>query len=332
MVRKGIVAGASAVVGFSMIWAGSAKAETINGTGGTFPAPIYQKWFQQYGQESGVQFNYQALGSGAGIKAITNHTVDFGASDAPLTDPQMHAAPGIMHIPTVAGAVVISYRIPGINAGIHLTGDVIADIYLGKITKWNDPRITSLSPGTHFPALAITPFHRADGSGTTNIFTTYLSQLSGDWKNQVGHGTAVRWLRGLGGKGNAGVAELLKQSDGGIGYIELAYAVQNAIPYAAIRNSHGKYIFPSVESTVIAAEGSTMPPDFRKVITNTASPAGYPITGFTFILVYKNAKPEVKKFLDWALTKGQSEVSTLYYAPLPPNIKKRALAAVSEIR
>lgn len=324
-----------ALAAFAML-AGAARADVLNGAGATFPQPLYQRWFQEYKDKTGVEINYQGIGSGGGIKNITAHAVDFGASDAPMSDAELAQAPGIIHIPTVAGAVVVAYN-NGIGPGIHLTGDVIADIYAGKITRWDDPRITRLSPGTKFPSTPITPFHRSDGSGTTNIFTNYLCQVSGDWNDAVGHGKSVRWPIGLGGKGNPGVAALIKQTDGGIGYIELAYAVKNNIPYAAIRNAKGNYIYPTVEATTAAADGCTLPKDFRKVITNTSAPQGYPITGFTFLLVYADgSKPAVKDFLKWMLTDGQQNVSgvdkDLLYAPLPESVRNRALAAVDSMK
>jgi len=310
----------------------AAHAQVLTGAGATFPAPLYQKWFQEYSQQHGVRINYQAIGSGGGIKQITAHAVDFGASDAPMSAAELALAPGIVHIPTVAGAVVVAYNIPGILAGIHLTGPVVADIFQGKIANWNDPRIAKLNPGVKFPTLAISTFHRSDGSGTTNIFTTYMSQVSGDWKDTVGAGKSVKWPKGLGGKGNPGVAALIKQNEGGIGYIELAYAVQNSIFYAAVQNARGKFIYPSVASTTAAAEGVTLPPDFRKVITNTIAPNGYPITGFTFLLVYRNSSPALKGFLNWMLTTGQHDASGLLYAPLPAGVQKRALAAVASLK
>jgi phosphate transport system substrate-binding protein len=310
----------------------AAQAQSLTGAGATFPAPLYQRWFQEYAAKTGVQINYQPLGSGAGIKLISAHSVDFGASDAPMSDTELAGAPGIIHIPTVAGAVTVAYNIPGVGPGIHLTGDVIADIFLGEITKWNDPRITKLSPGTNFPSTAIIPFHRSDSSGTTNIFTTYLSAVSPDWNSSVGSGKSVTWPVGLGGPKNAGVAALIRSNDGGIGYIELAYAVQNNIPYAAVRNARGNFIYPSVASTTAAADGSSLPPDFRKVIVNTGSPAGYPITGFTFLLVYPQSKPELKAFLQWALTTGQDDAAGMYYAPLPDSVRKKALAKVDALQ
>ena len=322
-----------AALGLALLGGASAQAQQINGAGATFPAPLYLKWFQEYKNATGAQVNYQAIGSGGGIKNITAHAVDFGASDAPMSEAELSAAPGILHIPTVAGAVVVAYNIPGVGPGIHLTPTVIADIFLGKITKWNDPQITRLSPGTKFPATPIFTAHRSDGSGTTNIFTTYLSEVSPEWKDSVSAGKSVHWPIGLGGKGNAGVAQLIKQNEGGIGYIELNYAVTYTISYAAVRNARGAYIYPSVESTTVAADGVMLPADFRKVIVNTSSAKGYPITGFTFLLVYKNGtRPEVKKLLEWCLTTGQNDAAELQYAPLPPGVKRRALAAVASIR
>jgi phosphate transport system substrate-binding protein len=325
----------AAALGLAAFGAASAQAQQINGAGATFPAPLYLKWFQEYGGKTGAQINYQAIGSGGGIKNITAHSVDFGASDAPMTEAELRAAPGILHIPTVAGAVVVAYNLPGIGAGIKLTPSVVADIFLGKITNWSDPQITRLNPGTNFPRLAISPVHRSDGSGTTNIFTTWLSEVSPEWGGENGPraGKSVHWPIGLGGKGNQGVAQYLKSTEGGIGYVELNYAVTNVIAYAQIRNAKGRFIYPSVKTTTIAADGVTLPPDFRKVIVNTSAPQGYPITGFTFLLVYRNGtRPEVKKLLRWCLTTGQGDAESLQYAPLPPSVQRRALAAVDSIR
>lgn len=329
---KHSVALALGVAAIALTGASGARAQSLNGAGATFPEPLYKRWFQEYGQAKGVQINYQAIGSGGGIKAITGHTVDFGASDAPMNATELAAAPGILHIPTVAGAVCIAYNVPGLPEHIKLTGPVIADLFLGKISKWNDPAIARLNPGVNLPATSVYPVHRSDGSGTTNIFTTYLSEVSGEWKGQIGAGKSVKWTKGIGGKGNPGVAALVKQTEGGIGYIELAYAIQNNIPYASVRNARGNYVLPTVASTTAAAEGSTLPADFRKVIVNTAAPQGYPITGFTFLLVYPNSKPELKQFLEWALTEGEKGAETLYYAPLPVNVQKRALAVVSRLK
>lgn len=323
---------AATALALTSLLAAGAHAQSLTGAGATFPAPLYQKWFQEYKSKTGVEINYQAIGSGGGIKAITARSVDFGASDAPMSEAELSKAPGVLHIPTVAGAVVVAYNIPGVGPGIHLTQEVIADIFLGKITKWDDSRITKLSPGTKFPNTTIAPFHRSDGSGTTNIFTTFLSEVSGDWKDQIGAGKSVRWTKGLGGKGNPGVSALIKQTEGGVGYIELAYAVKNVIPYAAVRNAKGNFIYPNVASTTAAADGSTLPADFRKVITNTKAAQGYPITGFTFLLVYRDSKPELKKFLNWALTTGQDQADDLLYAKLPAGVQKRALAAVASLK
>jgi phosphate transport system substrate-binding protein len=328
-----VKAAALVALGLTLFGGVKAQAQDLNAAGATFPAPLYLKWFQEYKDQTGVQINYQAIGSGGGIKDITGHVVDFGASDAPMNAEELRGAPGILHIPTVAGAVCISYNVGGIQSGLRFSGDVVADIFEGKITKWNDPHITSLNPGTKFPNESISTTHRSDGSGTTNILTTYLSEVSPSWKANVGAGKAVHWPVGLGGKGNQGVAQYIKQNEGSIGYIELAYAVTNNIPYALIRNQKGKFIYPSVETTTAAASGVTLPPDFRKVITNTEAPGGYPITGFTFLLVYKNGtKPAVKKFLNWMLTTGQKDAPGLQYAPLPANVAKRALAAVATIQ
>ncbi len=311
---------------------GGSGGDALTGAGGTFPQPIYAKWFQEYGQAHGLQINYQAIGSGGGIKDITGKAVDFGASDAPMTDAQVAAAPGIVHIPTVAGAVTLAYNLPGVPAYLHLTGPVIANIFLGKITHWNDPAITGLNPGVNLPATPIQVAHRSDGSGTTNIFTTYLGDVSPQWNTQVGHGVSVKWPVGLGGKGNAGVAQLVQQNVGCLGYVELAYVLTNHITYADVQNASGKFVAPSVASTTSAVAGVPMPPDFRKVATNTSNPAGYPITGFTFILVYPNAKPQVKSLLQWCLTDGQKEAPGLNYAPLPTNIQTLAEAALAKIQ
>jgi len=304
----------------------------LNGAGATFPEPLYQKWFQEYKGKTGVAINYQAIGSGGGIKNITARAVDFGASDAPMNDAELKAAPGILHVPTVAGAVCVAYNVPGVPAHIHLSGDVIAKMFLGQIKTWNDPAIANLNPAVKFPATPIVAAHRSDGSGTNNIFTTYLSQISPDWKQSVGSGKSVKWPNGLGGKGNSGVAQLLQQNQGSVGYVELAYAIQNKISYADVQNAAGKFIAPSVASATAAAQGVTLPPDFRKVITNTSDPNGYPITGFTFLLVFPYGKPEVKKFLQWAMTDGQKDAAALYYAPLPPGVQKRAQDEVNTLK
>ncbi len=313
---------------------GSAQnSAQINGAGGTFPQPLYAKWFQEYGQAHNVQINYQPIGSGGGIKGITGHTVDFGASDAPMNDSEMQAAPGIQHIPTVAGPVTVSYNVPGVPSHLHLTGPVIANMFLGTIKAWNDPQIKGLNPTINLPATPIIACHRSDGSGTTNIFTTYLSAVSPQFQQQIGAGKSVNWPNGLGGKGNAGVAQLVQKSAGAVGYVELAYVMQNNLTYADVQNKSGKFIAPSVASATAAVAGVTLPDDFRAVPINTPAPDGYPITGFTFILVYKTGtKPQVKDFLTWALSDGQKDAAGLFYAPLPASVQKKAQAAVAAIQ
>ena len=321
-----------AAVGLAVLGGGAAQAQ-VNGAGATFPAPLYLKWFQEYHQDGGPAVNYQAIGSGGGIKNITAHAVDFGASDAPMNAAELAAAPGILHIPTVAGAVVVAYNVSGIGPGLSFTPAVIADIFLGKITKWNDPAIAKINKGVKLPTTSIAPAHRSDGSGTTNIFTTFLAETSPEWASSVGAGKSVKWPIGLGGKGNQGIAQYLKTTDGGIGYIELNYAVTNNITYGPVRNSKGKFIYPTVAATTAAVDAVTLPADFRKVAVNTGAATGYPITGFTYLLVYKNgSKPEVKKLLNWMLTTGQKDAAGMQYAPLPPGVKTRALAAVASMR
>jgi len=306
------------------------SGKTLTGAGATFPAPLYQKWFQEYAQKGGVQINYQPIGSGGGIKAISSHTVDFGASDAPLSDDELKTAPGLLHIPTVAGPVVVLYNLPGLTKPLNLDGATIAGMFDGKITTWNDPKIAALNPGVTLPATPLVSVHRADGSGTTNAFTTYLNTVSPDWK-AIGAGKSVKWPGGVGAKGSPGVTALVQQTPGAVGYAELNFAQQNKVPFAAVRNAKGKFITPSVDSTVAAAAGISLPPDFRKVIVNTPAPDGYPIASFTYLLVYPNAKPEVKPFLKWALTDGQKDASGLSYAPLPANVQKQALAQVEKL-
>jgi len=304
-----------------------ADSTLINGAGGTFPYPIYSKWFDEYTKVNpSVTFNYASIGSGGGIKQITAKTVDFGASDGPMTMDQLTQAPGrIYHIPTVMGAVCVSYNVEGVGKGLKLTGDVLADIYLGKITKWNDPRITEQNAGVDLPDTSIVVMHRSDGSGTTYIFTDYLSKVSSEWKGKVGKSTSVNWPLGLGGKGNEGVSGLIRQTPGSIGYIELAYAKENNIPYAFMKNQSGNYIEPTLESTSKAADGAVIPPDFRASVVNSPNPEAYPIASFTWLLIYKQMDDHVKgkaivDFIRWAITDGQKYAEELDYAPLPPNV------------
>lgn len=299
--------------------------KTLLGAGSTFVYPLFSKLFYVYNQETGIKINYQSIGSGGGILQLKNKTVDFGDSDAPLTNDQAKGmGADVLHIPMCSGAVVISYHIPGVTDTLKLTPDVIAGIYLGRITLWNDAKITGINPGVKLPALNIAVAHRSDGSGTTNIFTDYLSKISPDWKSKVGKGTAVNWPAGLGGKGNEGVSGLVKQTPGGIGYIELAYAVQNKMLFAKIQNKSGNFITPSIASTSTAGNVQ-MPADSKVSLTNTDAPEGYPISGFTWALIYKEqsysgrSKERARNLLDllwWNIHEGQPYCAGLYYAPL----------------
>jgi phosphate transport system substrate-binding protein len=307
-----------------------ADAVLINGAGSTFMYPALTKWFEVYSSiDSTVQFNYQAIGSGAGIKQVTAKTVDFGGTDGPMTMDQMTQAPGrIYHIPMVMGAEAIAYNLPGVAQGLKLTPEVIAGIYLGTITQWNDAKITEANPGVNLPSQSIVVAHRSDGSGTTFIFTDYLSSISPEWKSKVGKGTSVNWPVGLGGKGNQGVSGILKQSPGSIGYVELAYAKQNNLTYAVVQNQGGSFIEPTVESTSEAAAGANIPDDFRVSIVNSTNPKAYPICGFSWMLIYKNIDDPVKGkalvgFAKWAVTEGQKYSADLDYAPLPSDLVER---------
>ncbi len=315
----------------------------LNGAGATFPYIIYSKWFDVYHQKTGIEFNYQSIGSGGGIKQVTEGTVDFGASDAPMKDEQIadfkskHGS-DILHIPTVMGAVVVTYNLPEIGKGLKLTPDVLAGIYLGEITKWNDSKITSINKGMKFPNEPIFVAHRSDGSGTSNIFTGYLTKVSGTWKSKVGQGPSVNWPVGLGGKGNEGVAGLVKQTEGAIGYVELAYAVQNKLPYASLKNKAGNYVEPTFESVSSAAAGflKAMPEDFRVELTDADGKNSYPISGFTWLLINKNMQDKSKakaivEFLKWAETDGQKYAKDLYYAPLPKEVVKLVEKKISTI-
>ncbi|MEW8958875.1 MAG: phosphate ABC transporter substrate-binding protein PstS [Moorella sp. (in: firmicutes)] len=313
---------------------------SLNGAGASFPYPLYSKWIAEYNKVApNVNIDYQSIGSGGGIKGITEETLDFAGSDAPMTDEQMRKAPGqIFHIPTVMGAVVITYNLDGVNSGLKLTPEVISGIFLGKIKKWNDPALTSLNPDVKLPDKDITVVHRSDGSGTTNIFTDYLSSVSPEWQEKVGKGTAVEWPVGIGAKGNEGVAGTVKQTPGGIGYVELAYAVQNRLPYAFIKNQAGKFVEPSLDTTTAAAAGSAskMPEDMRVSIVNAPGENSYPIAGYTYLLVYKDQKDkdkgtELVKFLWWAVHDGEKYAKDLLYAPLPENVVKLAEAKIKQI-
>jgi phosphate transport system substrate-binding protein len=294
----------------------------ITGAGATFPFPLYSKWFSDYNkQHPDVQINYQSIGSGGGIKQITERTVDFGASDAPMNDEEMARAPGIQHIPTVLGAVVVVYNVPGLS-GLKLTPETLSGIFLGRITKWNDPALARDNPGAKLPDSAIAVAHRSDGSGTTAVFTDYLSKVSPAWKSGPGAGKSVSWPAGLGGKGNEGVTGIVKQTQGAIGYVELAYANQNKLPVAEIRNHDGDFVKASIDTVSAAAEKVALPDDYRVSITDAPGANAYPISAFTYILVYKDQPDAAKgealvRFLWWAIHDGQKLAGALDYAPLP---------------
>ena len=314
----------------------------LTGAGATFPAPLYSKWFNEYAAKTGVKINYQSVGSGAGIQQISEQTVDFGASDAPMTDAEMAKAKGgpIMHIPTVVGLVVIAYNLPSVSQPIKLSGSLIADIFLGKITKWNDSRLAALNAGVKLPAKDILVVHRSEGSGTTFIFTSYLSGVSPAWKSGPGTGKDVKWPVGLGGKGNEGVAGAVKQTVGAVGYIELAYAKQNNISVAEVKNAAGKFVAPSVESATAAAAGvgAKLPPntDYRVSIINAPGADAYPISSFTWLLVYKNMPDAAKAkklqdFLKWAMSTGEMSAPQLFYAPLPDQLKTQLSVRIDSL-
>ncbi|HEX4133136.1 MAG TPA: phosphate ABC transporter substrate-binding protein PstS [Bryobacteraceae bacterium] len=315
-------------------------AETINAAGATFPAPIYQKWFGEYKMaHPDVQINYQAIGSGGGIRQLTEGTVDFGASDMPLTDEQIKAVKvKPLHFPTVLGAVVLSYNIPGFSGTLKLTPEAIAGIYLGEIKKWNDPKLTSANPGAKLPASDIQVVHRSDGSGTSFIFTDYLSKVSSEWKMKVGANTSVSWPLGLGGKGNDGVEGLVKQTPGSIGYVELIYAVQNKMAFADVKNAAGKFMTPSFQSVSEAAAASKeMPADFRASITDAPGVKTYPISSFTWLLIPSEIKDPARKkaitgFLSWMMTTGQKDCEALSYAQLPKAVVAREQKQIALIK
>ncbi len=324
-----------------MATASLAGAETlVNGAGATFPYPLYSKWFSEYAKiDKSVKFNYQSIGSGGGVKQITAQTVDFGASDAFLSDAQLNAAPGkLLHIPTVMGAVVVTYNLPGVAKGLKLNSEDVANIFLGKITKWNDKRIADDNPGVNLPDKAIIVVHRSDGSGTTSIFTDYLSGVSNEWTQKVGKGTAVKWPVGLGGKGNEGVAGQVKTTQYTIGYVELAYAFENKLPFATLKNVAGSWVEPSIQSTSSAAAAAIkhMPADYRISLVNQPAKDAYPIVGFTWLLVYQDQKDKVKgkkivEFLNWSLHKGQKMAAPMLYAPLPESVLKMVEKTIKTI-
>jgi phosphate transport system substrate-binding protein len=329
------------ILGFAIAFGLSASASAqmmINGAGATFPYPIYSKWFDAYTKvDSAVRFNYQSIGSGGGQKQILSQTVDFGASDGPMSDENLGKAPGkILHIPTVAGAVVITYSLPG-NPALKLDGDTIAGMYLGQIKKWNDPKLAALNPGVKLPDQDVVVVHRSDGSGTTFIFTDYLSKVSPEWKSKAGNNTSVNWPTGIGGKGNEGVSGQVKQTPGAVGYVELIYAVQNKMPYADVKNSAGEFVKATPDSVTAALATADVPDDFRFSMTNAPGKDAYPIAGATWLLVYEQQKDPAKgkklvAFLKWALSDGEKMVKDLDYAPLPDTLRERVLKRIQEIK
>jgi len=312
---------------------------TLNGAGATFPYPIYSKWFSEYHKaHSDVQVNYQSIGSGGGIRQVLAGTVDFGASDGPMTDEQLgQAKVKILHVPTVLGAVVPAYNIPGVTGEVKFTPEALAGIFLGKITTWNDKALAAANPGVNFPNQAIVVIHRSDGSGTSYIFTDYLSKVSADWKNGPGKGTSVKWPVGLGGKGNEGVAGMIRQMEGSIGYVELIYALQNKITYGSMKNPAGEFVKASLESvTTAAASVKSMPADFRVSITNAPGKGAYPISSFTWLLIpTKSQDPNKGKILtdllNWCETDGQKLAADLSYAPLPDTVVAKVKQAIKQV-
>jgi phosphate transport system substrate-binding protein len=318
-----------------------ASAEQINltGAGATFPYPIYSKWFDMYHKSTGVQINYQSIGSGGGIQQVKAGTVDFGASDAPLSNARLKEMPrSVLHFPTVAGAVVLAYNLPSVTAPLQLTPETVAGIYLGKITMWNDKRIAASNPGVTLPGAPIFPVHRSDGSGTTYIFVSYLSDVSTEWKELVGANTSVSWPVGVGGKGNEGVAGLVRQTPNSIGYVELAYAKQNKFSVAHVQNRSGKFIEPTLASTTAAAAGAApaLAKDVRTPIVNSPAPDAYPITGLTFLLIYQDQKNAAKAkaladFIAWSMDEGQKHAEELDYARLPDPVVRVNLTNLTKL-
>ena len=320
----------------------STTSQGLTGAGATFPYPIYSKWFSDYAARTGVKINYQSIGSGGGIRQLSEMTVDFGASDAPMSDAEMAAAKGgpILHFPTVMGAVVVTYNLPGVTAALKLTPAVLADIFAGRVTKWNAPAIASLNAGVTLPAKDILVVHRSDGSGTTYIFTSFLSAAVPTWKAGPGAGKEVAWPIGLGGKGNEGVSGQVKQTPGAIGYVELAYAKQNSLPYASIRNASGEFVEPSIESVTAAAaavaDTLSASSDYRLSLVNAGGKGAYPIASMTWLLVYKNQRDatkgkELADFLRWSYQTGYQSAAALDYAPLPDKLRARLVERISTL-
>jgi phosphate transport system substrate-binding protein len=328
-------------VGLAVALCAGGQTQQINGAGASFPYPIYAKWFSEYNKlHSDVEINYQSIGSGGGIRQLSAETVFFGASDGPMSDEQLKGAPGpILHFPTVLGGVVPVYNIPGVDATLKFSGKVLADIIMGKVTKWNDAAITALNPGVKLPATDITVAHRSDGSGTTYIFVDYLSKVSPEFKDKVGVNTSVNWPVGVGGKGNEGVAGLVKQTPGSIGYVELIYAIQNKISFGSVQNHDGEFLQASLDSVTAAASAAakSMPADFRVSITNAPGKGAYPIASFTWLLFYENPTDKAKAkimvdFMKWALADGQKYCAELGYSPLPKEVVALEMEALKRIK
>jgi phosphate transport system substrate-binding protein len=325
----------------ALVTGAAAQVVQINGAGATFPYPIYSKWFDEYHKaHPNVQINYQSIGSGGGIRQVSNQTVFFGATDGPMTNDQLQAAPGkILHLPMVLGADVPVYNVPNVKTQLKFSGGVLADIFLGKITKWNDPALAKLNPGVALPASEIVVVHRSDGSGTTYIWVDYLAKVSPEWKTKVGVATSVNWPTGVGGKGNEGVAGLVSQTPGSIGYVELIFALQTKMSYGAVQNLAGEFVVASEQSVTAAAAAAAgqMPADFRVSITNAPGKGVYPISSFTWLLLYENPKDKNQSkimvdFVKWALSDGQKFAAGLGYAPLPAEVVTLELAALAKVK
>jgi phosphate transport system substrate-binding protein len=319
-----------------------AAAQTLTGAGATFPFPVYSKWFDTYSQKTGVRINYQSIGSGGGIRQFTEGTVDFGASDGPMNQGQIDAVQGnVLHLPTVLGAVVVTYNLPGLGATrLKLDGTTLVDIFMGRITRWNDRRIAALNPGVNLPNIDLIVVHRSDGSGTTYVFTDYLNKFSREWRDKVGYATSVNWPVGLGGKGNEGVTQQVKQVEGAVGYVELIYAISNNLPYASIRNAAGAFVEPSLESVTAAAGSARFAPDtdFRVSITNAPGAASYPISSFTWLLVRRDTPDpakarQLRDFLTWMISpEAQQIAQELHYSPLPQEVVTLIRSRIAGLR
>ena len=334
-----------AVLVLGVILCAAQNTLLINGAGATFPYPIYSKWFDVYhGKNPNIQFNYQSVGSGAGIKQVTEGTVDFGATDGPMNDEQLKAfqdkrKTSILHFPTVLGAAVPTYNVPGVSSSLNFTPEALAGIFLGKITKWNDPAIAGANKGVNLPANDIVVVHRSDGSGTTYIWTDFLSKVSDEWKSKVSRATSVNWPVGLGGKGNEGVTGLIKQTPNSIGYVELIYAVQNNVTYGAVKNSAGAFVKADLASVSAAAASAAkeMPDDFRVSITNAPGKTAYPISSFTWLLIPAKIddagkRDAIKGFLKWMVSDGQGYAESLSYAKLPKEVAQKVEKAINNIQ